>query len=98
FFNDLFCKLSDSFTPMIPQAQSVEKWATDNIKLAILKTPEEELNAIFEHIMNLRSQGEDWQSICILGRTNDVLGEVARFLISKNVPVFVHAAGGLNSK
>lgn len=100
FFNEFFLSLNKTaFTAMEPKS------AVENPTYCVAKMyPADEgegsekflheNQAIAHHIHSLLSSGVSYQDICILGRDNKTLNEVADYLSQKQLPVHVHAASG----
>ena len=53
-----------------------------------------ELRALLAHVQKLITDGTGFDEICILGRTNQVLAEIATLLNRYNLPTHVHASSG----
>ena len=53
-----------------------------------------ELRALLAHVQKLVANGAGFDEICILGRTNQVLAEIATLLNHYNLPTHVHASSG----
>ncbi|MCC7405751.1 MAG: UvrD-helicase domain-containing protein [Bdellovibrionales bacterium] len=100
FLNDLFSSLSHQFRPMEPHGVPTGDRVVATFAVAPHYGPEanqpglSEVEAIIEHIEKLRAQGAGFQDICILGRTNAQLSDLASRLLQIGYPVYLHAASG----
>ncbi len=99
FFNYYFSRLNN-FQNMEPKtneyknSQVVAKVALVNLA----EDPDQEYKAIAQHIIDLKSQGVKSEEICILGRTNRGLTNIALFLQTLGVPTQVHSSGGFSKR
>lgn len=101
FFNDVFRGLGSQFKPMEPKN---DDRLTDHpvAYFAVSKDYEgevggfenSEIGAIIHHIERLRRRGAEFQDICVLGRTNGHLSQLARRLQDVGYPIHLHAASG----
>lgn len=105
FFNDVFSTLGDQFLPMEPR-EPVSNPQSIVAKIAIAdeysgedysKQHNEDLS-IVDHIQDLLASGSDLDSICILGRTNKLLSELAVTLDKHGIPTHLHSASGFFSR
>ncbi|MCB0365135.1 MAG: UvrD-helicase domain-containing protein [Bdellovibrionaceae bacterium] len=101
FFNDVFRGLGSQFRPMEPRSpdlntdQPVAYFAVGKDYDGEVEGLENsELAAIIHHIERLRSGKAEFQDICILGRTNGHLADLARKLQAVGYPIHLHAASG----
>ena len=59
-----------------------------------LRQADRELQALVAHVQHLLMNGARFEDICILGRTNKVLTEVATLIGRFHLPTHVHASSG----
>lgn len=100
FFNDFFTKMSKQFQTMEPgpgpkNAKPVEASVAN---IYVLPEPakderDPEIEAVLERCFELQSHGVSLENICILGRTNKTLDEIALKAVERGLPVQVHSAG-----
>ncbi|HEX4925794.1 MAG TPA: 3'-5' exonuclease, partial [Bdellovibrionales bacterium] len=93
FFNEFFTALSPSFKPMEPKGEQRSKLEAP-IVFFKANDAETEAAGIVNHVKSLLAGGAAPESICVLGRTNDVLVRLAAKLYEARVPVFVHSNSG----
>ena len=104
FFNDFFSGISSKFAPMQPREGALDpRQCVATFSIADLgneelgKTYNEDV-AIYNHIQELLSQGEEYEDFCILGRTHNQLNEIARFLDAQGLPLHIHAPKGFHER
>jgi ATP-dependent helicase/nuclease subunit A len=93
FFNKVFTSLGQGFAPMKPRAEP------DNTEAVIatfsrLTDDEQEAEAVLARLQQLASQVDDLGEICVLGRTNLELRELALAASRRGLPIFVHQTKG----
>ena len=100
FFNEVFAKVGGQFISMEPKSQKVQTSKPVAV-FALAKdysladaSDNSEQAAIVQRIEELRSEGAEFQDICLLGRSNAHLSELARNLQSLGYPIHLHAAQG----
>ncbi|MCB0361256.1 MAG: UvrD-helicase domain-containing protein, partial [Bdellovibrionales bacterium] len=100
FINQVFAQIGDQFSPMEPKksegecSREVAVFAEAKYFVHQEEEVQTEMAAIVHHIQRLVDRGVSFENICILGRTNRHLEEVARYLRKQAYPVHVHAASG----
>jgi ATP-dependent helicase/nuclease subunit A len=100
FFNDVFSKVGPQFKPMIARKtdgdplRCVATFSVSNCFINEEDSSRSEIGAILHHIQALCDRGVGFQDICILGRTNLQLNQIARCLVKYGYPVHLHAASG----
>ena len=103
FINDFFARLEPPFQAMDPHfSEQRPKLDPSKVVATVFLGSEngeteessEELNAVVTHVQKLLAEGALPSDICVLGRTNAVLSEVAAALGRYQLPTHVHAAAG----
>jgi len=104
FLNDFFGKLKIPFKPMKP-SQPVSDPNACVATFAFFQKPEgedtetsAEIQALVAYVHRLLNAGAAPEDICVLGRTNQILIDVAAALHQSHLPTHVHSASGFFSR
>lgn len=97
FLNDLFGRMRPPFRPMdpfLPEGKTIDRSKLVATIYPAAPDREIELQSLVAHTQNLLAEGAKLEDICVLGRTNAVLQDVAERLALAGLPTHVHAASG----
>jgi len=98
WINDVMKGLSSQFVPLDPRSEPVSPPQRTCAHLCRAVDLEGEIRGLVAHVGVLVQAGARFDQICVLGRTNQVLIEVARKLKSQGFPTRVHASAGFSSR
>lgn len=98
FFNYLFTGLSSQFRKMTPKASPSQNQARPVAEIIQAIAPEDheqvpEFEAVLARCQELVAEGIPLEKICVLGRSNQDLEDLAWLAQTYGIPVQVHASG-----
>ncbi len=93
FFNEVFAHFGSQFTSMAPKAPGSEPSAVV-ATLSRLENEEEQKRALVARLHQLLHGGDSFSDLCVLGRTNKELQNLAMAASQSGLPVYVHQTQG----